>query len=71
MDEIQQRADLIGVPFVTLHEIAHIAGISRQTLWRLPPDQQPATFRMGGSQMIGIDDAVAWAHRYWQTKQAA
>lgn len=68
MDEIQSRADLLGVPFVTLHEIAHIAGISRTTLWRLPPDQQPATFRMAGSQMLGIDDAVEWARKYWRAK---
>ena len=71
MDEIQSRADQVGTPFVTLSDCAYIADISRQTLWRLPPDQQPQTFRMGGSQMFGIDDAVAWARRYWQTKRAA
>ena len=68
--EIQRRAATIGRPFVNLNELSLIADVSRQVIWALPENEKPAFFRMAGTSMIGTDDAVIWATKYWAKKNS-
>lgn len=66
-EEIEARAAALGYPaFVNLIETSRIARISYPTLSRLRPDQKPKTFRMAGTHLLSIDDAIEWSKRYWR-----
>lgn len=70
MDEIEQRALAYGRPALSMHEVADLAGISRVSMWRLPPDERPKFWRAGGSDMLMVDDAIEWARDYRQRRTA-
>ena len=75
LKEIKKRADFIrkdlpmGV-WMNQKQVCWIADISTVTLWRLPADEKPQTFRMAGSEMIEIDAAIRWADNYWRRQEA-